>query len=284
MEYIIITGMSGAGKTAALKVMEDIGYYCVDNLPVFLIDKFIEMGDSEDTRCNKVALGIDSRSGRDLQKLEDLLKELKKHRNTSIRILFLDASDTALVKRYKETRRFHPLAKNGRIEDGIRKEREMMRFLREDADWIIDTSNLLTKDLRQALEDLFLRLSEYRNLFVTVMSFGFKYGLPADSDLVFDVRFLPNPYYEAALKEKTGNDKEVRDFVMQGTQADTFLNLLKQMVDYLLPNYVAEGKNRLVISIGCTGGRHRSVTIANALYDYLEQKRSLGINLIHRDL
>lgn len=283
MKLVIVTGMSGAGKTIALKMLEDIGFYCVDNLPIPLMEKFAELTALNSAGHSKAALGIDIRSGEELSKLGQILENWKKER-VSFEILFLDAGDQVLIKRYKETRRSHPLSGAGRIDRGIEKEREKLAFLKKQADYIIDTSQLLTKELRQELEKIFVGDRKYNNLFVTVLSFGFKYGIPSDADLVFDVRFLPNPYYVEELRQKTGNEKEVKDFVMQGGVADRFLTKLFDLFDFLLPNYVLEGKNQLVIAVGCTGGKHRSVTVANALFEYLSRKEELGVKIEHRDI
>lgn len=283
MKLIIVTGMSGAGKTVALKMLEDLGYYCVDNLPIPLIEKFTELTIGSPAQSDQVALGIDVRSGQELSLLGQILGNWRSD-GVSFSILFLDASDQVLIKRYKETRRNHPLAGKGRIDTGIAKEREKLKFLKEQADVILDTSKLLTKELRQELERIFLGNEDFSNLFVTVLAFGFKYGIPADADLVFDVRFLPNPYYVEGLRTKTGEQKEVQDYVMQGGTAEIFLTKLCEMLDFLIPNYVLEGKNQLVIAIGCTGGKHRSVTIAKALYDHLSQKKELGTKLEYRDI
>ncbi len=284
MKLVIVTGMSGAGKTVALKMMEDMGYYCVDNLPIPLIEKFAELAlGSNQGQSNQVALGIDIRSGQELPLLDKILERWRTD-GIPFEILFLDASDEVLLKRYKETRRNHPLAGAGRIDEGIKKERECLAFLKKQANVILDTSMLLTKELRQELEKIYMEDGTYDNLFVTVMSFGFKYGIPADADLVFDVRFLPNPYYVENLRPKTGEEKEIQDYVKQGGTADIFLGKLYDMLDFLIPNYVLEGKNQLVIGIGCTGGKHRSVTIANAVYEHLKQQKGLGVKLYHRDI
>ena len=284
MKLVIVTGMSGAGKTVALKMMEDMGYYCVDNLPISLIEKFAELAlGSNQGLSNQVALGIDIRSGQELPLLDKILERWRTD-GIPFEILFLDASDEVLLKRYKETRRNHPLAGAGRIDEGIKKERECLAFLKKQANVILDTSMLLTKELRQELEKIYMEDGTYDNLFVTVMSFGLKYGIPADAALVFDVRFLPNPYYVENLRPKTGEEKEIQDYVKQGGTADIFLGKLYDMLDFLIPNYVLEGKNQLVIGIGCTGGKHRSVTIANAVYEHLKQQKGLGVKLYHRDI
>lgn len=283
MQVVILTGMSGAGKSTALKMMEDMGYFCMDNLPVALIEKFMELADREDGQFQNVAISIDIRNGQALGELQDVLQHLKQ-KNQAPKILFLDASDLVLVKRYKESRRNHPLAGNNRIAQGIEEERERIHFLRDQADYIIDTSQLLTRELKAELESIFQQGSDYTNLFITVLSFGFKYGIPVDSDLVFDVRFLPNPYYIEELRPKTGNDPEIQQFVMKKSQATEFLNKLEDMLRFLIPNYIDEGKNQLVISIGCTGGKHRSVTLANALYERLKKNANYGLRVEHKDI
>lgn len=283
MKFVILTGMSGAGKSTALKMMEDIGYFCVDNLPIALIEKFAELADMPNSELQKVAVGVDIRSGQRLEKLQDVLDHLKEQ-GKQFTILYMDAADEVLVKRYKETRRTHPLSGGGRVDKGIEEERARMEFLRKQADCILDTSNMLTRELRAELEKIFVHNQDYRNLFITIVSFGFKYGIPTDSDLVFDVRFLPNPYYVEGLRMKTGNDKEIQDFVMQYKEAGEFLNRLEDMVRFLIPNYIIEGKNQLVIGIGCTGGKHRSVTLANELYHRLEHEKEFGIKIEHRDI
>ena len=282
MKLVIVTGMSGAGKTIALKMLEDIGFYCVDNLPISLVDKFVQLV-SEGTSIEKAALGLDIRSGEELGNLDEILENWRSS-NVDVQVLFLDANDAVLIKRYKETRRTHPLAGAGRLENGIEKEREKLAFLKREADYIIDTSMLLTRELRKELEKIFLQDARYKNMYVTVLSFGFKYGIPEDADLVFDVRFLPNPYYDEHLRPLTGQVQAVRDYVMRGTTAEIFLKKLYDMIDFLLPNYINEGKNQLVIAVGCTGGKHRSVTIARALYEHLEAVGEYGIRIDHRDI
>jgi UPF0042 nucleotide-binding protein len=283
VRLVIVTGMSGAGKTQALKMLEDMGFYCVDNLPIPLIETFAELTSKNPEGIQNAALGIDIRSGEDLSVLNRIFDEWSRNR-VSFEILFLDAGDEILIKRYKETRRAHPLAAGGRIDSGIEKERGKLAFLKEEADYIIDTSKLLTKELRQELEKIFMKHESYRNLYITILSFGFKYGIPSDADLVFDVRFLPNPYYVEELRNRTGEEKEVRDYVMQHGTADLFLNKLYDMLEFLLPNYVLEGKNQLVIAIGCTGGKHRSVTVAKAVYEKFKSRAEFGIKIEHRDI
>lgn len=283
MRFVVVTGMSGAGKSTALKMLEDIGYFCVDNLPIPLLPGFVQMLQNTDTEMKKVALGLDVRSGQDLTGLRENLEEMDRNR-VGYEILFLDANDAVLVKRYKETRRQHPLSGSGRVDTGIAKEREKILFLKMKATYILDTSKMLTRELRIELEKIFVDGQSFCNLYITVMSFGFKYGIPQDADLVFDVRFLPNPYYIDTLREKTGNEAEVQDYVMQNDKGRIFLDKLKDMMEFLIPNYILEGKNQLVIAIGCTGGKHRSVTLANALYQLLDQEESYGVRIEHRDI
>ena len=285
MKYVIVTGMSGAGKSTAMKMMEDMGYFCIDNLPIPLIGKLVEFSNQFSAKTKKVALGIDVRSGAGLGEMKDVLEGLKNYGpDVNFEILFLDAEDEVLVKRYKETRRNHPLAGQERIEQGLKKERTELAFLKKSADYIIDTSQLLTRELKGELEKIFIQNQDYKNLFVTILSFGFKYGIPSDSDIVMDVRFLPNPYYVDGLRAKTGNDKEIQDYVMQFPEAHQFLDKLEDMINFLIPNYISEGKNQLVISIGCTGGKHRSVTLANELYKRLECQKEFGLKIEHRDI
>lgn len=282
MRFVVVTGMSGGGKSTALKMLEDTGFYCVDNLPVSLLEKFIELIATPDSEITKVALGLDVRAGHSFAGVADILHK-QKEKGYELEILFMDAKDNALVKRYKETRRVHPLAMEGRIEDGIRQERELLAEIRKKADFVIDTTNLLTRELKEELDRIFIQNEEYNNLMITLLSFGFKYGIPADADLVFDVRFLPNPYYIDELKQKTGNDREVQDYVMQFSEAGVFLDKLEDMLNFLIPNYIKEGKYQLVVAIGCTGGQHRSVTLANGLYARMKNRGGYGIKLFHRE-
>ena len=284
MRLVIVTGISGAGKVTALKIFEDNGYYCVDNLPIDLIESFADILFGQTNEKNKVAIGVDIRSGKNLEKMSEGLKNMKA-KEQNYEILFLDCNNNTLIKRFKETRRSHPMGDRDSVENEINEERAKLEFLREQADYIIDTSNLLVKELRGEIEKIFVLNRDYRNLFVTIMSFGFKHGVPADCDLVFDVRFLPNPYYVPELKHKTGNQKEVQDYVLNSPVSHEFLNKLVDMIKFLIPNYIEEGKNQLVIGIGCTGGHHRSVTIANELYNQLNSSdASYGIRLSHRDI
>ncbi|MCI7226759.1 MAG: RNase adapter RapZ [Lachnospiraceae bacterium] len=282
MRFVIVTGMSGAGRSTALKILEDCGYYCADNLPISLLPMFAQlMNDNPD--ITKAAVGIDIRNGKELDKMDGQLSDMKAA-GFQYEILFMDASDKTLIKRYKETRRQHPMAMDGRVETGLKEERAKLAFLKKEADYIMDTSQLLVRELVQNMDEIFQQNREFKNMVVTVLSFGFKNGIPSDADLVFDVRFLPNPYYVDELKTKTGNDKEVQEFVMNCTQAGAFLDKLSDMVQFLIPNYVIEGKNQLVVAIGCTGGKHRSVTIANKLYEILKEDREYKVKIEHRDI
>ena len=284
MRFVIVTGMSGAGKITALKIFEDNGYYCVDNLPIDLIENFADLLFSQTSEKNKVAIGVDIRSGNNLDRINEVLENLR-IKDQNYEILFLDCNNSTLIKSFKETRRSHPMGDADSVENEINTERKKLAFLRKQADYIIDTSNLLVRNLRTEIEKIFVMNKEYRNLFVTIMSFGFKFGVPADCDLVFDVRFLPNPYYIPELKHKTGEDKEVQDFVLDSEVSKEFLEKLTDMVKFLIPNYIDEGKNQLVIGIGCTGGHHRSVTVAKELYKQLDSADAgYGIRIAHRDI
>ena len=283
MRFVIVTGMSGAGKTTALKMLEDMGYFCVDNLPIAMFPGFVQMIENSETPMKKVALGVDVRSGQDISGLEKDLEQMDQ-KGIKYEILFLDAKDSVLVKRYKETRRQHPLSGSGRVDTGIAKEREKTAFLKMKATYILDTSKMLTRELKIELEKIFVKGESFCNLYITVMSFGFKYGIPADADLVFDVRFLPNPYYIAELRPKTGNDIEIQKYVMGFEESHIFLDKLEDMIEFLIPNYIKEGKNQLVIAIGCTGGKHRSVTLANKLHERLLDEDAIGVKIEHRDI
>lgn len=282
MRFVIVTGMSGAGKSTVLKMLEDAGYFCVDNLPIQLIPKLSQLALGDVKHFDKAALGVDIRSGESLNELEKTLDDLK-DQGYQLEILFLDSNTETLVKRYKETRRTHPLAGIGRVEEGIELERSRLGFLKKRADYYIDTGHLLVRELKAEIDKIFVDNEKGQKFFITILSFGFKYGIPLDSDLVFDVRFLPNPYYVTELKRKSGNDKEVYDYVMNCREAGTFLDKLEDMLEFLIPNYIIEGKNQLVVSIGCTGGKHRSVTLVNAIAKRMANKE-YGMKVEHRDV
>ncbi|WP_446897875.1 RNase adapter RapZ [Clostridium sp. LBM24168] len=283
MRFVIVTGLSGAGKTQAVRNLEDLGYFCVDNLPPTLIPKFAEACYQTDGKIDKIALVIDIRGGQFFDDIFESLSYLKK-RGYKYEILFLDASDEVLVKRFKESRRKHPLAPEGRILKGITMERNRLEELKDRADNIIDTSKLATRELRQKITNIYSEEGQLEmELMITVLSFGFKYGLPVDSDLIFDVRFLPNPFYISELKKYSGNDKLVVDYIMGFKQTIEFIDKLSDMLEFLIPYYVKEGKRQLIISIGCTGGRHRSVTIANAICKRLRENGH-KVSIDHRDI
>lgn len=283
MRFVIVTGLSGAGKTQAIRSLEDLGFFCVDNLPPTLIPKFAEACFQTEGKIDKIALVIDIRGGKFF---DDLFKSLMYLTDLEYQyeILFLDASDEVLIKRFKESRRKHPLAPDGRILNGITLERNKLEEIKTKADHIIDTSQITTMELRQKINDIFSVEGQIENeLMITVLSFGFKYGIPVDSDLVFDVRFLPNPFYIPELKMYSGNDEPVSNYVMGFEKTRTFVEKLDDLLEYLLPYYLEEGKRQLIISIGCTGGRHRSVAIANALYEKLKSNGH-NVNIDHRDI
>ena len=262
--------------------LEDMGFYCADNLPVLLIEKFAELVMNGQSEKQDIALGVDVRSGEELPYLEIIIRKWRENKYP-FSILFLDSSDEVLIKRFKETRRSHPLSRNGRVEKGIELEREKLAFLKKEADQVIDTSRLLTKELRHELENLYSEADGRSSMFITVVSFGFKYGIPADADLVFDVRFLPNPYYVEELRFHTGTEQAVQDYVMQGGTGEEFLKKLNDLLEFVIPKYEQEGKTQLVIAIGCTGGRHRSVTIAGEVFKRLTESGRYEIRLEHRD-
>ncbi len=281
MRFVIITGLSGAGKSQAVKYLEDFGFYCIDNLPPTLIPKFAELCHQSQGALDKVALVIDIRGGMFFDDLFTSLESLEAL-GYKYEILFLDASDNALIKRFKETRRNHPLSGDGSISKGIALEREKLKELKARANNIIDTTNLRPAQLKDELTNIYVEGNESNNLIISIVSFGFKHGIPLDADLVFDVRFLPNPFYIEELRNFTGNDTKVREYVMNSPVSVEFSNKLNDMISFLIPQYIKEGKNQLVIAIGCTGGMHRSVTIAYVLYNYLKEK-GYRVLMNHRD-
>lgn len=283
MRFVIVTGLSGAGKTQAIRNLEDLGFFCVDNLPTTLIPKFAEACFQTDGHIDKVALVIDIRAGKFFDALFESLNYLKKQQYM-YEILYLDASDEVLIKRFKEARRKHPLAPDGRVLKGITMERNRLSEVRDRADNIIDTSKLSTWELREKVTSIYGEEGQSEvELMITVLSFGFKYGIPVDSDLVFDVRFLPNPFYIPELKQFSGNDQPVRDYVLNFENTKEFLAKLMDMIKFLIPSYLKEGKRQLIISIGCTGGRHRSVAISNAIYEMLSEAGN-KVTVEHRDI
>ena len=284
MEFLIISGMSGAGKSRAASFMEDMGYFCVDNLPVPLIPKFAELGMAGSEEYGRVVLVTDVRAGVMFEHLFQALDELKAMK-CPYRILFMDSGDDVIIKRYKESRRSHPLAEESEsLEGAIARERSMLQPLRQRADYIIDTSEMPTAKLKGELRKIFRRETDGgENMQVNVISFGFKHGLPLEADLVFDVRFLPNPFYITELRHLTGLDKQVRDYVFQGSQAQEFVDRLKDMMEFLLPRYVEEGKTALVVAVGCTGGHHRSVAIAHEMAQTIA-RLGYAVSENHRDL
>lgn len=282
MRFVIITGLSGAGKSQAIKFLEDLGFFCVDNLPPALILKFAEICSQTRGGIEKVAVVTDIRGGRFFDQLQSSLEELEKG-GFNYEILFLEASDETLIKRYKTSRRMHPLAGDGRIIRGVKAERMKLEEIKKKANYIIDTTNMSTSRLKQEIVHLFVEGGKAEKLILNIISFGFKYGIPLDGDLVFDVRFLPNPYYIESMKKLSGNDDEVREYVMRWPEAREFMEKLVEMIEFLIPYYIKEGKSQLVIAIGCTGGRHRSVTISNMLCQRLKEKDHRVI-LEHRDI
>ncbi len=282
MDFVIVTGISGAGKSTVLKFLEDFGFFCVDNLPPSLLPKFAEICFRAGSEIQRVALGIDIRGGKLFEDFSYGLNELESA-GYETKVLFLDASDDVLITRYKETRRTHPLTKGERLETGIERERELLAEVKSRSTYILDTSFILARQLKEKIGEIFISNEGFDNLMITILSFGYKYGIPTDSDLVFDVRFIPNPFYDATLRPMTGNDAPVRDYVMDCEASKAFLDKLKEMLEFLIPHYKKEGKNQLVISIGCTGGKHRSVTLANALFTLLKDK-NYSVTCTHRDI
>jgi len=279
-KFLIVTGMSGSGKTVASRILEDFGYYCVDNLPAKLIPIFINLRKKREVEIDKVALIIDIREAKFLTEFPKILKSIRE--NELPRVIFMEASDEVIVKRFSESRRPHPLKRKSSIWEKIELERKSLEEIRNLADDIIDTTYTKVPELKKILTKRFLKKAK-GDIQIAIISFGYRYGIPVDSDLVFDVRFLPNPYYIEGLKDKTGESKSVRDYVLNFPETKVFLKQLFMLIDYLMPNFVEEGKSYLTISIGCTGGKHRSVTIANELRGHLvRNKFSSQVN--HKDI
>ena len=284
MEILIVTGMSGAGKNTAFRILEDLGYFCVDNLPAGLIDGLLKVSYENPEKMDKVALGIDIRGGENIENVSETLETVFS-KDKDFRLLFMDCSDECLTRRFQENRRVHPLsAECPDLQSAIRLEREKLEPLRMQADFVIDTSHLLVSELHQQLIKIFGEEKTFANLNISLMSFGYKYGIPPESDFVFDARFLPNPFYVPELREHTGNDEAVRAYVFSKENAETFARDVADMIRKVIPDFIAMGKNRLLISVGCTGGRHRSVAVADRIYELLSGDTEYGLNLIHRDI
>lgn len=282
MRFVIVTGLSGAGKTLAIRYLEDMGFFCIDNLPPKLILKFAELCYQSEGRVDKIAIVVDIRGGGFFDDLSECLQSLT-NAGYSYEILFLDAKDDVLIKRYKESRRMHPLVKEGRMIEGIRLERERLETLKGRADYVIDTSVLHPSQLKQLLKDIFMDEESDERLIISVISFGFKHGILVDGDLIFDVRFLPNPFYIDHLKSHSGKEKKVKDYIFSFSETEEFIDKLMDMLEFLIPYYLREGKHQLIIGIGCTGGMHRSVAISETLYSALKSK-GYRATVEHRDL
>ncbi|MFO7636275.1 MAG: RNase adapter RapZ [Clostridia bacterium] len=281
MKLYIVTGMSGAGKSLIVKTLEDMGFYCIDNIPPSLIPKFAQIINESRTSDN-VAVVVDIRGGELLSDIFPALCELGEL-NIQYEIIFLEANDKVLLKRYKETRRKHPLEVDGNIAKAIEKERKTLESIKKKSDYIIDSSDLLPKQLREELTALLSKGSEYETLMVNVISFGYKYGTPLECDIIFDVRFIPNPYYNSSMRKLTGKNETVKEYVLRQEQTVVFLEKTTELLEFLLPNYIREGKTQLVIGIGCTGGRHRSVAIGDKLGSMLMANNHRAI-INHRDI
>lgn len=284
MKLLIVTGMSGSGKSSVMDVMEDIGYYCIDNIPPKLIRQFVELCKKTDTGIDQIAVAVDIRTGDMFAEIFRCWQELKNDDSVEVKVLFIEASDEVLIKRYKETRRKHPLDEkfNGNLHAAIHYEWKQLSQLREIADYYMETSNLSTSDLKEQVKALFLE-NKSDSLVIRVMSFGFKYGVSTESDLVFDVRCLPNPYYLPELRNHTGCESCVRDYVMSFEQSQTLFNKLTDLLDYLIPLYIKEGKSQLVVAFGCTGGKHRSITFAELMAKHLTDS-GFKVQKYHRDI
>lgn len=282
MRIVIVTGMSGAGKSSALRLFEDMGYYCMDNIPPRLISNFLELTKSASKNLTRVALGVDIRGREFFEDLQSTVEALKKEKELEVTTLFLTASDEALVRRYKELRRPHPMDKAGNIFDGIQREKQFLEHLRLTSDLVLDTTNKTLGELKEMIDRLFLSQGEKPELFLSIISFGFKHGIVLDADLVFDVRFINNPYYVPELKHLTGLDEPLKEYVLQFPETEQFLKKISDLLEFLVPYYIREGKRTLTVALGCTGGRHRSVVMAELLGDQLAERYS-GVSVSHRD-
>lgn len=282
MRIVIVTGMSGAGKSSALRLFEDMGYYCMDNIPPRLIGNFLELTKSASNNLTRVALGVDIRGREFFEDLQSTVEALKKEKELEVTTLFLTASDEALVRRYKELRRPHPMDKAGNIFDGIQREKQFLEHLRLTSDLVLDTTNKTLGELKEMIDRLFLSQGEKPELFLSIISFGFKHGIVLDADLVFDVRFINNPYYVPELKHLTGLDAPLKEYVLQFPETEQFLKKISDLLEFLVPYYIREGKRTLTVALGCTGGRHRSVVMAELLGDQLAEHYS-GVSVSHRD-
>jgi len=279
ISIVILSGISGSGKSTAVKALEDLGYFCLDNLPPMLISTFIELAQNSAEHITKVGIVIDIREGVFFESVPEVIKEVKR-KGHSVELLFLESSDEVLVKRYKETRRKHPLSKDGNILEGISQEREMLSKIKNLADYVIDTSSFNVHQLREIIQDTFGKTTPHK-ISLNFLSFGYKYGFPYDADLVLDVRFLPSPHFIEGLKDLTGFDKRVRDFVLENKDTREFIEKLADFLEFLIPRYEKEGKSYLTVAIGCTGGKHRSVVISNEI---AERFKDLSPNIWHRDV
>jgi len=282
MEILIVTGLSGAGKSQAIHFIEDMEYYCIDNMPPALIRDFVNLAKQDKMSIQKAAFVVDIRGGEFFEDLKTVLDEMRQN-GTEYQLLFLEASDEVLVRRYKETRRTHPLSKTGSIREGIEAERKKLAHIRKEATYVIDTSNMKAAHLNQELKAVLMGEESKDNFTITVESFGFKHGMPQEADWVFDVRFIPNPYYLASMKKLTGNSKKVQDYVLKFPESQAFVKQVHSLINELIPHYIREGKYNLVLAFGCTGGQHRSVTMANKFAEIFKEEGKRVV-LIHRNL
>ncbi len=279
MDLLIVSGLSGSGKSTAINVLEDLGYYCVDNIPPQLINTFLNLCKKSSTKIDKVAFGIDIREGEFLNKIHQEVNTLKKS-GKKIEFLFLDASDQVLIKRYKESRRIHPLAPSGNIPDGIKKERDALEKIKQISEYVIDTTKLSVHQLKQIILDIFGK-SKQQKLILNFSSFGYKFGIPSDPDIMIDVRFLPNPHFDEKIKKFNGLDHKIKRFVLSSSESKLFLEKLTDFLDFLFDKYILEGKSYLTVAIGCTGGKHRSVVVVEELK---KRFKKLKPNIYHRDV